>query len=166
MMRHIIILSIGISLFFSCTNSEKSALEETRVNKSEDILDEHENVEPTKVLSFEITGMSCEMGCGSAIRKELYKTNAVNQVSFDFKMGRDNNTVYIYYDDTKTSVDKISKILNTMNDKQFEVKMLDNIDYISENSDDEKLTSYNGGGSSLGVVLPNFFDLILQSLYR
>ena len=78
-------------------------------------------VVPDRVLSLEIEGMVCKMGCGGAIRKELKATGAVADCEFDFEEDRAINTAKIAFNKDKISADEIVKIISTMNEKQFTV---------------------------------------------
>jgi periplasmic mercuric ion binding protein len=78
-------------------------------------------VKANKMLTFEIEGMVCVMGCGGSIRSKLAETNAVEKCEFDFEEGREKNTVTVSFDEKKTSPEKIIKIVTEMNDGQFKV---------------------------------------------
>ena len=110
----IVLLSM---LFFiiGCTTEEKPVF----IRKESHTVSKPNKVVSNKIVAIEIEGMTCVMGCGASIRKELYTTEAVSSVEFDFKEGRKINTVKIAYDTTKLSVDKIVSIISKMNEKQF-----------------------------------------------
>jgi len=112
----IVLLSL---LFFiiGCTSEEKPVF----IRKESHTVSKPNKVISNKKVSMEIEGMTCVMGCGASIRKELYTTKAVSSVDFDFKEDRKINTVKIAFDTTKLSVDKLVSILTTMNEKQFSI---------------------------------------------
>ena len=70
-----------------------------------------------KSIEVEIEGMTCEMGCGGSIRKELKGTGGVSRVKFDFEEGRKVQTAYIYFDETVIRPEEIKNIMTSMNDK-------------------------------------------------
>jgi copper chaperone CopZ len=79
-------------------------------------------VNANSVLTMEIDGMTCEMGCGGSIRKELKASGAVARVEFiDFTEGQKTQTAKVSFDSTKITSDELVKIVSTINDKQFKV---------------------------------------------
>lgn len=79
------------------------------------------SVKGNRMLTLEIEGMTCVMGCGGTIRKELAETNAIESCEFEFEEGRAMNTAKISFDKDKISVDKIIQIVSTINKGQFKV---------------------------------------------
>jgi copper chaperone CopZ len=78
-------------------------------------------VQANRLLTLEVEGMTCEMGCGGSIRKELKATDGVERVEFNFVEGKKIQTAKISFDKDKISADKMVTILTSMNDKQFKV---------------------------------------------
>ena len=74
-----------------------------------------------RLLTLEVEGMTCEMGCGGSIRKELKATGGVERVEFDFVEGKKIQTAKISFDKDKISADEMVAIVTKMNDKQFKV---------------------------------------------
>lgn len=93
-------------------------------------------VHPNKLLTIEIEGMMCEMGCGASIRKELRATGAVGSIEYDFVDERKVNVAKIAFDKNKITVDKIISILTTMNDKQFTVGKSSTENYTDKKTED------------------------------
>ena len=60
--------------------SESVSSDKDSSKKGEQVPD----VTADRMLVVELEGMVCKMGCGGEIRKELYATNGVENVSFDF----------------------------------------------------------------------------------
>ncbi len=179
-MKKTIVAFTGILLLGACSqnSSEKTVQKEVTVVETEQV----SNVTPTKLLSMEIAGMSCEMGCGSAIRKGLLATGAVERVQFDFKMGRDVNTATISFDDAKISEQELSKIISELNDKQFTIGSSTISAYKAEekstsSSESETKTKSSGSigaqssfsdleQSSFEIKTPNLIDLLISALVR
>jgi len=114
-------LLIGVfTLVFSCSNPQESSQADVAVQESTVV------VTPTHILSVELEGMSCEMGCGASIRKELLSTQAVERVQFDFKMGRKTNIAHISYNESDISPEKITARITQLNDQQFSIHSIDN----------------------------------------
>ena len=105
------------TFLFLTSCSEKSASVEKEVASKTP----KTKVKANKMLTFEIEGMVCVMGCGGSIRSKLAETNAVEKCEFDFEEGREKNKVTVSFDEKKTSPEKIIKIVTEMNDGQFKV---------------------------------------------
>lgn len=96
---------VGLVLF-SCENTEE---------QSEAVSNE--------VARIAVEGMVCEMGCGGAIRKELYATKAVDQVDVDFDEEASENIIAVHFDNRKISTDEILKKIGEINEGQFTVTL-------------------------------------------
>ena len=105
-------------------------------------------VHADRLLTIEIEGMMCEMGCGASIRKELKGTAAVSSVEYDFVEDREVNVAKIAFDKDKISVDKIISILTTMNDKQFKVGKSSTENFSDEKSNDTIVSETNSSTSN------------------
>ena len=140
-MKKIIYLLISL-VILSCNSESKKEITRTEHIKNQQ--DNSPKVNPNKLLTIEIDGMSCVMGCGSSIRKELYATKGVSEVDFDFEEERTTNIAKIKFDKDLVTVDEMIKILNTMNENQFKVgkTTTENIEispkYQEENSGQEE----------------------------
>jgi copper chaperone CopZ len=123
-------------------------------------------VDANALFTVKVEGMSCEMGCGGSIRKELKATGAVDRVEFDFVEGRKVQTAKISFDDKKINESKMLSILSTMNEKQFKVQKvsLEKIEESTEASidapteDSEKTVEISEAAPSF--ALPNLFDVL------
>lgn len=166
-----VILSFLVLSIYSC--SKTSEADNLQVPPKTDVA----IVVPNKLLSLEISGMTCEMGCGSEIRKKLIATGAVERVKFDFKMGREVNKAEISFDNTKISEDKIAEIVSLMNDNQFSVGESTTVDY--ENAENKNAAATNSSSKkisvaisdvepseSFGFKIPNLIDLLVSVLVR
>lgn len=80
---------------------------------------EKSTVTANQLMTVQVEGMTCEMGCGGSIRKALKATGGVARVSFDFVEGRKIQSAKIYLDSTQVSSTELDRILRTINDKQF-----------------------------------------------
>jgi copper chaperone CopZ len=109
-----------ISLVISCKNqpADVATPEQVKVEKKEQI------VQPNKMLTAEITGMTCEQGCGGSIRKNLKATGGVSKVEYDFIIDAEKQVCRIYFDSTKINEGKISEVVNTINEEQFQIRVL------------------------------------------
>jgi len=109
----LLILSL-MTVLFAC-NSEEALQEQT-------VQEDNLSVEPTNIALVEIKGMSCEMGCGSEIRKGLKHSGAVASTQFvDFDADNETNVAEIKFDERDLSVADIKKIIEGLNDGQFMV---------------------------------------------
>ena len=89
------------------------------------------NVANTK-LALNVNGMVCKMGCGGSIRKELLATNAVEKVEVDFVEDKESQLITVYYNNSRSSKEKLLKVINEMNDKQFTAQAISESSYISD----------------------------------
>ena len=114
-------------LFFvvGCTSEEKPVF----IRKESHTVSKPNKVVANKLISMEIEGMTCVMGCGASIRKELYTTKAVSSVEFDFKEDRKINTAKIAFDSAKISIDEMVSIISNMNEKQFSLGKISEEEY-------------------------------------
>jgi copper chaperone CopZ len=109
---------LSLTLFLSACSSEPTVVHlRTEKGKKEVKIPVNAN----RSLTMEIKGMTCEMGCGGSIRKELKATGGVSRVEFDFVEGRKVQTAKISFDTNKITADAMVKIISTMNDKQFTI---------------------------------------------
>ena len=83
-------------------------------------------------LALNVKGMVCKMGCGGAIRKELLATNAVEKVEVDFVEDKEAQLITVYYNNSRSSKEKLLKVINEMNDKQFTAQTISESSYISD----------------------------------
>ncbi len=169
----LIVLLFIIGLTFGCQQSSNETNQPTE--KEEKTSSEKVKVTPNKMLLMEVDGMSCVMGCGSSIRKELYATNGVSEVEFDFEEGRETQIAKIKYNSDIVSPEQMVKIVNTMNEKQFTVgkiteEELENEEKADENSEDSKIHSSTNNDSKIQassiskIKLPNFIEIISSFL--
>jgi copper chaperone CopZ len=117
-MKSLFISLLSLSILASCASKEEKVFlrkESHSGSKSTN------TVKPNSILTMKINGMTCMMGCGASIRKELYATKAVKNVDFDFEEGRETNTAKIAFDDSKISQKEMIEIISKMNEKQFTV---------------------------------------------
>ena len=76
-------------------------------------------------ITFEVEGMVCKMGCGGSIRKALLETKSVSQVDVDYQDDRTKQIVSVSYNKGQINKSAIVKLLETINDKQFKIAVID-----------------------------------------
>ena len=172
-MKKYLFTGVLISLIVSCSTSTDQVSKSEKNAPSEKI-EEKEliAVTPNRKLTTEIDGMTCVMGCGGSIRKELLSTGAVSRCSFDFKGIDKTSSAMIEFDKDKISADEIAEIIKKLNDGQFTLGKMstESIEQeVGEAEEDEasstkkEITPINVSSSS-GIQLPNFIDLISELL--
>ncbi len=117
-MKSLFISLLSISILVSCANKEEKVFLRKESHSASNTT---KSVKPNSILTMKIDGITCMMGCGASIRKELYATKAVKNVDFDFEEGRETNTAKIAFDDSKISQKEMIEIISKMNEKQFTV---------------------------------------------
>lgn len=158
MKKFVFVISTG--LLFSACSSEKQTenVAENTVETAKTV------VHPNQLLTMEIDGMVCQMGCGGSIRKGLKETNGVASVEFDFEEERKTNIAKIAYDKSIVSSEELIKVVSKLNEGQFLVGTVSFEDMTipakttktssSKSSEESKVEV-----SSTYVKLPNLFDL-------
>ena len=174
-MKKFLFTGVLISLLASCSTSTDQVSKAENSTKSENISeDELIAVIPNRMMTTEIDGMTCVMGCGGSIRKELLKTGAVSRCSFDFNGIDETSAAMIEFDKDKISADEIADLIKKINEGQFTLGEMstesialnleeDTSSDESSSSDKKEITPINVSSSS-GIQLPNFIDLISELL--
>lgn len=170
-MKKIFTIVAGLALITACSN----ATNEVATNENvKEISSEKEVVQvtPNQLLTMEISGMSCEMACGGAIREGLIETGAVARVQYiDFNMDEETNVAKVYFDDSKISKEKIVEIVSSLNKNQFTVgktridsysEATSSLEYPESGSNDQSVETMSI--STDLVALPNLFD-VLRSIF-
>jgi copper chaperone CopZ len=117
-MKNLVVAFSAVVVLGACSSEPKEILLRTEKGVKET----KAPVAANRVLTMEIEGMTCEMGCGGSIRKELKATGAVARVEFpNFKEGAKVQTARVSFDTNKITADEMIKIVTTMNEKQFTV---------------------------------------------
>ena len=173
-MKKVLFTGILVSLIAACSTSTDQVSEKENDSKS-DKVEESDlvAVTPNRMMTTEIDGMTCEMGCGGSIRKELLKTGAVSRCSFDFQGMDETSSAIIEFDKDKISADEIADLLKKINEGQFTLGKMSTesiaMDLKTTKADeastsgDKDITPINVSSSS-GIQLPNFIDLISELL--
>lgn len=164
---------LGLALLTACSETAQ----DTKVEEIEqEVISEKEsvNVIPNHILTMEVSGMSCEMACGGAIREGLIETGAVARVQYiDFDMDQETNIAKVYFDDSKISEENIIEIVSTLNKKQFTVGKRRTDEY-SEPTSSVKIQESHSSNSKPTAVsvntsvveLPNLFDLLRSIVHN
>ncbi|MFT5780506.1 MAG: copper chaperone CopZ [Crocinitomicaceae bacterium] len=172
-----------LTLFASCSTSESEIIKPAKAEVAS--TDESSTqvaalVIPNRLLTVEVDGMVCEMGCGGTIRKGLKGADGVANCSFDYEEGRAVNTATIEFDKELISADKISTLIASLNDGQFTIgeSSTSGLEQLKENSVEsskvdktkevivEKPAPINMSSSSTGFEMPNILDLFSGLLTR
>ncbi len=173
-MKKFLFTGIVAAIAVSCSTSTDQVSESQQ--ESAEVIQEQEliAVTPNRKMTTEIDGMTCVMGCGGSIRKELLNTGAVSRCSFDFKGIDKTSTAMIEFDKDKISADEIADIISKINEGQFTLgKMSTEAMAVEVNdtevSEENTTTSKEDVSpinvtSSSGIQLPNFIDLISEWL--
>lgn len=161
----------GLVLITACSDAPKEVATqeiEKEITSEKEVV----QVTPNQLMTMEISGMSCEMACGGAIREGLLETGAVSRVQYiDFSMDEETNVAKVYFDDSKISKEKIVEIVSSLNKNQFKVgktrvdsysEATSSLEYPESGSTDNGEQSVNI--STDFVALPNLFD-ILRSIF-
>jgi copper chaperone CopZ len=141
-MKSLSVLFIGLLVISSCS----SEAEKIHLRTEKGVQEQAAKVDANAMLTVEIKGMMCEMGCGGSIRKELKSTGAVARVQYDFVEEREVNTAMISYDSTQISAAEMLKRIQKMNDKQFTLGK-QKVEALTESKSDSKAAGSNDDAS-------------------
>ena len=140
-------------------------------DQTQDKLSNTELVVPNRLLTVEIEGMVCEMGCGGSIRKDLKAAGGVSDVTFDYKEDRNTNFVAVTFDSQRITEQEMIERLSKLNEGQFTVGITEWEEFQVENSNEKNEAKPSEDSkidvsSSSGVELPNLLDLLSGLLLR
>lgn len=167
-MKKLSILFSGVLILSACSSEPKEVLLRTEKGTTEE---KKAPVHSTAVLTMEVEGMTCEMGCGGSIRKELKATGGVERVKFDFVEGAEKQKTYVYFDEAKVSEKELKEIVTSMNEKQFSIsssnkgkveKASDISVESSTSSDEEVIVKMDEDNFQLPNLLGILKDLVLN----
>ena len=159
-MRKLSLIGCGLFLLFACSEAPEAG-SSAKNDANTEVSDE--KVKANTLLSMEVTGMTCEMGCGGTITDKLMESEGVTKVEFDFEEERATNIAIISYDDSKISDDDIETIITELNDGQFTVgsmsmEPIENITACIDNGSNGDGTVVEVSGSF--IEMPNLLDMI------
>jgi arsenate reductase-like glutaredoxin family protein len=110
------------ALVLSCSQEEPQVrIEKGGTDDKEQTGQQLPDVKADRLLVVELKGMVCEKGCGGSIRSELYSSNAVKTVTFEFDEEKTVDVAKVAYDRDKISADEIVAIIAAANEGQFNV---------------------------------------------
>jgi len=162
-----IFLFLSLGLILTACSSEV----QVDSNQKQSEVSEEELVVPNRILTVEIEGMVCEMGCGGSIRKDLKATGGVSEVTFDYEEDREKNRVAVSYDNQRITEQEMIERLAELNEGQFTVGKTETEEFQAESSTEEKESKSSGTSnidvaSSSGFEIPNLLDLLSGLLIR
>lgn len=159
-MKHLT-LFFSLLFFVSACSTDTSNAPEASTNNETEVI-------PDRLLTIQIDGMVCEMGCGGSIRKELTKLAGVSAIEFDFEEERKTNTAKISFDKDKTTVDAIVKAITTLNDGQFKIGEISSESLSAQHvnqSNDESNEAPNVEVAASSYQMPNLLDFLASIVY-
>lgn len=160
-MKKLWIIGLTMAGLVACNNAEKENNEPQQETATEEVV----QVDANRVLSMEIDGMVCKMGCGGSIRKELKSTGAVAECEFDFEEERETNIAKISYDQNKISEEKLIELVQNLNDGQFKVGKTTAEDLEAKVNETESSDSNDEASIEINVEenvggVPNLLELL------
>jgi copper chaperone CopZ len=161
-MKTIIIATSSLLFLAACSSESKTVLLKTEKGKKEV---SKEAVVPDRMATIEISGMTCEAGCGGTIRKELKATGGVSRVQYDFVEGREVQTAKVSFDKDKVTLDQMLKIITTINEKQFTVgktssEEINDVSTTSTEPSPSKETVEKVSMSDAQIEMPNLIGIL------
>ena len=160
-MRKLSLIACGLFLLFACSEAPEAGTADNTENAEVSKGD----VTANTLLSMEVTGMTCEMGCGGTISDKLMESEGVTKVEFDFEEERATNIALISYDDSKISDDDIETIITELNEGQFTVgsssmEPIEDATTSSVNNSSSGETTPVVETSTPYIEMPNLLDIL------
>ena len=159
MKNFMFVFAISVALS-ACSNDVKLVKNLTNELEKESGIAE---ITANRILTMEVEGMVCKMGCGGSIRKGLMAANGISEVKFDFEDDRISNIAVISFDKSSITADEMIKIVTELNDGQF------NVGSVSSEASFETKTIETGTAESSEesiievslshIEMPNLLDL-------
>jgi hypothetical protein len=165
MVKNSLIVGILSVSLFACESVEQPTEKSAKTDvsgKSTEVVEVP--VIANRVLTMELEGMVCSMGCGGSIRKELKATGAVSDCDFDFEDERAIDIATIQFDKNKITADKIIEIVSKINDGQFTVGKTSSEGIETTVTKESQTSSHKSTKPKFEAVsssfdVPNLFDL-------
>lgn len=104
--QSLVLASLSL-LLVSCKNENSSSTEEIQAVEQDTT---HTIVANPKTASFEIEGMTCEIGCANLIEGKLNKLDGVTEAKVDFET----KTATVTYDADKLNQEKLTKTVESV----------------------------------------------------
>ena len=104
--QSLVLASLSL-LLVSCKNENSSSTEEIQAVEQDTT---NTIVANPKTASFEIEGMTCEIGCANLIEGKLNKLDGITEAKVDFE----NKTATVTYDADKLNQEKITKTVEAI----------------------------------------------------
>lgn len=123
-MKQTLVFITLIVFLFGCESSNIQA-EKVAPEPNEELESFDETtVVPSHIAIFEVEGMMCEKGCGSAIRKGLYETGGVSKVDIlDFDENDSVNKIQVYFDIQKTTTEDMIDVIGNLADNRYSARL-------------------------------------------
>lgn len=123
-MKQILLLIAFGTLLYGCVSNEAPVEKDPSVLNIETEVFDETSVTPNHMAIFEVEGMMCQKGCGSAIRKGLYETQGVSKVDIlDFDENDSVNKIRIYFDIHKTTTEEMIGVIGKLANKRYSAKL-------------------------------------------
>ncbi|MEJ6777059.1 MAG: hypothetical protein QNK85_07020 [Crocinitomicaceae bacterium] len=152
-------------MFFFTTALTLSACSgDVEVSKnSNNQIEQEAEVHANRILTMEVEGMVCKMGCGGTIRKGLKAMTGISEIQFDFEDDRSSNLATVSFDKNIITADEMVKIVTGLNEGQFKVGSISSESLYETTIIENKITeSYEESAlemTSSQVAIPNLLDL-------
>jgi len=110
-----IVVALAVAASLTACNTEQS----TEVNTEENTAVELVAVTPNASSTFDVEGMTCEMGCKAAIEKHLSKTAGIAKCAVDFE----NALAVVEYDNTIITEEQIIAEIGEVANHAYSAKL-------------------------------------------
>jgi periplasmic mercuric ion binding protein len=166
-MKKSIILFAAVLLLGACSSHTEEAAVTAASAPSRTVAEAVIN-EGTPITSADlsISGMTCSMGCGSAIKSALAKLPGISKTEIVFNEGDASNHAIVTYDPARVSDADMVKAVEGLHDGQYKVLAVGITKQVLKTGDTDatKAEGDEVNASLPEVVMPSIFGLLSRLL--
>lgn len=165
----------AVLFLFGCGNS---AVEDSTAEVPANVVRTVEEVAissgiPVTSADISIDGMSCEMMCGSSIKKALAKLPGIESTEIKFIEGDEQDHAIVSYDDTKVTDAEMIEAIQALHDGQYKVMAVKVTKQVKSATSSNKQVSNPKESASVtacapssSIILPSLLAILTRILVR
>ena len=151
------ILFFAIAALLSCQAEQK---QEPKMSVKTITIADGKN---ESIASFEIEGMTCEMGCGNSIKSAIAKLNGVTSTDIKFTEEKDKDFAIVSFNPSLVSENEIASAITTLFGGQYKIHQLSIEKHVqeklSESNKNKPFTQIFSLPEASNYSLPNIFSI-------
>jgi copper chaperone CopZ len=163
-MKQVVLILGVVVLMGSCSSTDKNTIQKEIVY-SETVIETVGENKGFAESTIEIKGMSCEIMCGTAIRKGVSELAGVEIATIDFDVERESNFCTVKFDNSLLTPIEISAKIQSLNKGAYQVLSVETSKWVGKvnseefsSENDDKKSAY----ISLGDIIPSIFNVLTR----